>query len=238
MAFAQGPFRKDRWLYGGLYEVEKFDPSQAPGRAYQIRPARIGEEYYGRLIIQADVRGRNRRRRAEALIDQITVLSLAELPYGGREFPGFGEVILDTRYPEDVNLDWLPIMRASGGLYLLTEVATGQQYVGSAYGYGGFWSRWQRYFDDGHGDNKLLKELVQTLGERPHYQIAVLEVVGSEMSERDIIEREIYWKRRLGSRPFGVNANEQPSKWALRALLPRGIALVNPGAHCYTADKG
>jgi hypothetical protein len=80
---------------------------------------------------------------------------------------------------------------------------TGQQYVGSAYGVGGFFGRWMSYAD-GHGGNVGLKAVGASASA---FDVAVLEVVGSEATNDEIFGRETLWKEKLGTRVKGLNRN-------------------------------
>jgi len=121
------------------------------------------------------------------------------------DYPVFKEKIEDipTLYPTR-----RAVLTIAKGVYLLVCNKTGAQYVGSASGDQGFFGRWTAYAADGHGGNKLLKE-------RGHkdYTVSILETVGSNIERRKILELEILWKEKLGSRAqslgdeFGLNAN-------------------------------
>ena len=69
------------------------------------------------------------------------------------------------------------------GGYLLVH-PDGDQYVGSAYGEGGFLGRWTDYVASGHGGNRLLKKRG-----RANYTVFVLEVASSAMSPAEIVGR-------------------------------------------------
>ncbi len=79
---------------------------------------------------------------------------------------------------------------------------TGKQYVGSAYGEGGFWARWENYAGSGHGGNVRMKGLPNR-----DYQVSVLEVASSSAALEEIVGRESRWKERLLTRKFGLNEN-------------------------------
>jgi hypothetical protein len=121
------------------------------------------------------------------------------------EYPKFKENIesIPTLYPS-----WRSVLMASKGVYLLVCNKTGAQYVGSASGDQGFFGRWLAYAADGHGGNKLLKG-------RGHkdYTVSILETVGSSVKRDEILQLEILWKEKLGSRAqslgdeFRLNAN-------------------------------
>ncbi len=91
------------------------------------------------------------------------------------------------------------------GIYLITDELSGQQYVGSAAGGVGILQRWGDYMATGHGGNKLLEtRLAECPDAANHFRFTLLEPLqaGSKPSMR-----ENYWKKALGSRAFGLNAN-------------------------------
>jgi GIY-YIG catalytic domain len=110
-------------------------------------------------------------------------------------FPGF-------RFTWRIPHSWRGALSAASGVYLLVCHTDGKQYVGSAYGTGGFWSRWESYFRNNHGGNEGMK-----LRKNSDYQVSILEVASSTMSTTDIIELEGYWKEKLLTKTFGLNQN-------------------------------
>ncbi|MGR3467231.1 MAG: GIY-YIG nuclease family protein, partial [Shimia sp.] len=116
-------------------------------------------------------------------------------------FPGFAA--FSARIGELATLPrtWRAALSASGGVYLLVS-DTGAHYVGSASGEDGFWGRWQAYAANGHGGNVLL----QAAGQKD-YTVSVLETAGNTATLPEIIARESAWKRKLGTRATGLNAN-------------------------------
>lgn len=116
-------------------------------------------------------------------------------------FPGFRSLI--TCF-EDIPLlwrSWRVALEHVRGVYLLVH-PEGDQYVGSAYGEGGFLARWDEYATNGHGGNQQLR--ARGLA---NYAVSILEVASSEMSNAEVIERESVWKAKLGTRAHGLNAN-------------------------------
>jgi hypothetical protein len=94
------------------------------------------------------------------------------------------------------------ILAATGGVYLLVSTESGEQYVGSATGQEGFWARWEAYAQNGHGGNSLLRARG-----RPPYSISILETASTAATRDQVIASEQRWKKKLGSRAFGLNAN-------------------------------
>lgn len=117
-------------------------------------------------------------------------------------FPTFLNFQTRTDELETLPETWRAVLNTTGGVYLLVSLVNGEQYVGSATGEEGLLSRWSAYARDGHGGNVLLKQR----GKAP-YSICVLETSGSSATRTDVLRIEQAWKRRLGSRAFGLNAN-------------------------------
>ena len=122
-------------------------------------------------------------------------------------FPGFLNFIQVLSKLENVPKSWLAALRSTRGVYLLTCPKTKEQYVGSATGEGGFWSRWQAYVDTGHGGNLGLKSR-----DPSDYQVSILEVAGTSATTDDILTMEGRWQSKLQSLEMGLNRN-----WARRS---------------------
>lgn len=118
-------------------------------------------------------------------------------------FPGFAKLFQPLHDIENVPVAWAEVLRNARGIYLLVHRESGQQYVGSAYGEGGFFNRWNGYAD-GHGGNVAMKELGASV---EAYDAAILEVVGSDATVEDVFARETLWKLKLGTRVKGLNRN-------------------------------
>lgn len=121
------------------------------------------------------------------------------------EWRGFMSVRLDERDVPSLAPNWQAKLSSANGVYLLVCSETGEQYVGAAFGQNGFLSRWTQYALNGHGGNKLLIE--RRRNTQAPLQISILEVFGSTTTEGETFEAESRWKRALGSRAHGLNAN-------------------------------
>jgi len=85
---------------------------------------------------------------------------------------------------------------------------SGELYVGSASGEGGFWGRWQQYAASGHGGNTLLQDLIRSdPGYPSSFRFSVLQILPKTMAREEILRREAIYKRKLGSRARGLNLN-------------------------------
>lgn len=121
---------------------------------------------------------------------------------GDPPFPGFLNFTERLSGLASVSPTWRAALSSIGGVYLLVCPESGKQYVGAAYGEGGFWSRWEAYARSGHGGNVRMKEVPPA-----DYHVSVLEVASSSATFEDVMEIETRWKQKLRSREFGLNAN-------------------------------
>ena len=118
-------------------------------------------------------------------------------------FPGFREFVLPVNEVPTLPNGWQQVLRSVKGVYLLVDIDSGHQYVGSAKGAESLLGRWISYADGGDGGNVGLRAAARN--GRRNYQVSVLEVV-DENTPDDTIERiESYWKGKLLSRQFGLN---------------------------------
>lgn len=116
-------------------------------------------------------------------------------------FPGFREFRIKVGNVRSLWPSWQEKLRYAKGIYLLTCIDHGDQYVGKADGEDSFWGRFCQYADQSHGGN---------LGMKPHvtsgYVVSILEVLGTTIPEEmDRLER--IWKEKLGTRKWGLNKN-------------------------------
>ena len=130
-------------------------------------------------------------------------------------FPGYLDLILkfdklcEIVNNPDSNRVWHTMLSAVAGVYLIVDTATGDQYVGSAYGESSIIGRWTRYAKDGHGGNAKLQELLNERGKvyASNFSFAILQTLSKSLSRREVIVCENVWKDKLGSRAFGLNRN-------------------------------
>jgi hypothetical protein len=107
---------------------------------------------------------------------------------------------------EDANREWRSRLAAVAGVYLILATKTGKQYVGSACGAQGIWGRWAEYATNGHGGNKLLKELIAKDSAYPEaFSYSILQILPKSFARKEVIKSEERYKRKLGSRATGLN---------------------------------
>ncbi len=196
---------EDQWLYGHgerrslLHSENSTYQHLADAKAYELSRLEKFEPYIGKVLIDWGTIARSWSQRANRQTKEIVELRRS---MGEPAFPGFAALNVSLEDLATMPASWRAAVSAVKGVYLLVCPETGQQYVGSAYGFGGFMERWSAYAADGHGGNILLKSRI-----RSNYRISVLEIASPEMSASDIIHREAAWKEKLGSRAYGLNAN-------------------------------
>ena len=107
---------------------------------------------------------------------------------------------------EDANREWRARLAAVAGIYLILAATTGAQYVGSAHGAEGIWGRWAAYARDGHGGNKLLKDLIDNDPAYPAaFSYTILQILPKSFARSEVLAWEQRYKEKLGSRATGLN---------------------------------
>jgi hypothetical protein len=101
------------------------------------------------------------------------------------------------------------MLSVTKGIYLISDAKTGTLYVGSAYNEKGIWGRWETYVKtNGHGNNKILRALID---DDPNYgdnfRFSILMLLPQTITPDEAIEKERLFKRKLGTKTFGLNLN-------------------------------
>lgn len=118
-------------------------------------------------------------------------------------FPGYLTFSRRVSNLKSIFPSWQGRLSDQHGIYLLT-FDDGGQYVGSASGDGGFWQRWSDYVQNGHGGNQAL--IRDGRDARTQAIVSILEVTGSAETRQDIVNREMTWQKKLGSRTKRLNS--------------------------------
>ncbi|CAI3952954.1 unnamed protein product [Commensalibacter papalotli (ex Botero et al. 2024)] len=130
-------------------------------------------------------------------------------------FSGYNDVLLSFVELErlirnqDSNKDWYYPLSTISAVYLIYNSSTGKQYVGSASGEsGGLWGRWLNYVQTKHGGNKKLIEIYkENKNQYLNFVFSILLVLPKGMSKEAVIKYENLYKKKLGSRAYGLNSN-------------------------------
>ena len=129
-------------------------------------------------------------------------------------FPGWDKVHLSHKELTEIinnpngNKDWYEYLSRHSGVYVIFDSSTGNQYVGSASGGNGIWSRWEGYVRTGHNGNKGLKALAKDNPDFANtFTYSLHHVFPKTVSKKDVLYYESLLKNKLGSRAFGLNEN-------------------------------
>lgn len=205
-----------KWLFAGVYRVvgvRRSTSSKRPGFVYSLEPTAGLEHLAGRTIVDFPKAFRASYLVGKTHEDKLVISSIREEKLSVADFPGFNSIRLTFEMLKAVirqdNTSWRAALANIGGVYVITDAATGNQYVGSAYGGVGLWQRWTAYAKTGHGGNKELRRILRETGEEhaKNFQFSVVEVCDINASSAYVISRESHWKDVLMTREFGLNWN-------------------------------
>ena len=128
-------------------------------------------------------------------------------------FPGYPNVILKFSQLKEIinknNPEWKRMLSAVNCIYAILDNKTGNLYIGSTYNKQGIWGRWETYVKtNGHGGDISLKNLTES---DPKYAdnltYSILHILPINISQEQAINEESLFKRKLGTRCFGLNNN-------------------------------
>lgn len=207
-------------LYG-VYRVESSvrDPARQWPKEFLYQSMLPGPCWYDlkRLREYADLEGRvviNWGQGARSWCQWLTPREVVEIRPAGytKQFPGYDNVLLSHHELRNIihhpsaNREWHRALAAVLGIYLITYLPDGRQYVGSAGGKNGLLGRWSDYAETGHGGNQLLKQLMQARpGAEADFQYSILRVLPNTSLHEEILRVEQLYMRKLGSRVHGLN---------------------------------
>lgn len=137
------------------------------------------------------------------------------LPHGYvMDFPGYLDFTITFEELVDIvnhpvaNREWHRMLAAVAGVYLIVDAKTGAQYVGSAYGQDGILGRWRQYAKTRHGGNEQLRRLTSAVPDYArHFRFCLLHTLPRTLTKNEVIRYEVLYKKKLGSRAFGLNSN-------------------------------
>lgn len=202
------------WLLSTVKEVTR-ELGVLDGVNYEGEELEVYKPYFGRVVLKYRKTHQTQVVFAKNVIEDLEVEQILPSIFDGIDFPGYDKVQLSYEQLSTIvnrhKRDWIAALENQKAVYLITDMNSGKQYVGSAYGENGMLlQRWTNYVIDGHGGNKLLREIVSDLGFdyiKKNFQYAILENYNARVDKHIILKRESWWKETLGSRAFGLNAN-------------------------------
>jgi hypothetical protein len=129
-------------------------------------------------------------------------------------FPGYFNFVLSFEELSNIiknpfpNREWHQLLSQVAGIYLIVDSQSGLQYVGSAYGQDGILGRWKDYVNTKHGGNqKLVEILSKDMNAANNFNFSILHTLPLTLTQGEVIDYEILYKKKLGSRAFGLNSN-------------------------------
>ena len=182
---------------------------ETPGDYYELEYADILKEFENRLIIKWGDATRVWHQKGTTEKEIVAIQTSHN-----EEFVGYENVVLPYEKLKEVvenDVDyklWYTALSNVKAVYLILDVKNGQQYVGSAYGNRGLLERWECYVDTFHGNNKLMREVICDHPDRyQFFQFSILQIFSMSTPDDIIINAESLWKRKLGTKEYGMNAN-------------------------------
>ncbi len=224
MVFVSTKGTKSKFI--GMYKyIDKLDISQKEKLAdypcpemysndhvyYKLEKTDIFEDLNDRLIIDWGTSTQSWYQTAKK-VKPVVAIQAAEI----KQFPGYDKlVILHDELESIVNdvtdeyREYQNALYAVKGGYLITYTESGQLYVGSASGDDGILGRWKQYANSPyHGGNNKLIELLSSQKEAyKKFKFSILQIFSKTASEKEVRDAEDLFKKKLGSRVFGLNAN-------------------------------
>jgi len=203
--FVATPFGET--LFVGLYEVRgrdtapdgMIDPvhghSVAGFHLYDLENNGLLSEFEGKLCVDWGKGYLSWAQRAE--IEKRVVEIRREVV--DPPFPGYLKLITRLSEVRDLPIPWIERLQEARGIYLLTCPRTKEQYVGSATGVAGFFGRWLQHAANGGAAIGLQSR------DPSDYQVSIIEVAGSGMSDHDVVIAEQLWMQKLQSAAMGLN---------------------------------
>lgn len=206
----------DLWLLTTVKTITKDTGRYGGGIGWEGEEWSQYKPYYGRTIIRHH-KGQETFIKALSAngIETMEVLQLLPDLYEDNPFPGYDNICLPWREVQRIinrNLsDWRNALEHQKGIYVITDLATGKQYVGSATAKRGMLlKRWSDYVRDGHGGDIALRQLVKEKGKEyveEYFQYTLLENYNQRTNDNYILEMESWWKKALDTREHGYNEN-------------------------------
>ena len=203
--------RQGLYFFGGIFRI-----IETRHDGYEVELCDLFKPLIGRLIIGFNRRmGQGSAFVFKTWIDEMSVAAITEKPYGGIDFPGYNNVLIDFPNLEILvnkeKEDWKVALSNFKGVYLIADKSNGKKYIGSAYGEDGLWQRWCCYGRTGHGNNIDLVRLINEQGidyARKNFQFSILEIYSLAADKNYVTEREQYWQKVLLSKgEFGYTLN-------------------------------
>lgn len=212
----------ERYVFAGAYNVLSRSHPKEDDQNYTVIENELSDNpintYIGRLVFKWTSPVRNRYLKLANNGGSFTLVEMKERPYGVQDiaFPGFysfhlNRLEFDARIGGAMGSSWEEALSSVSGVYVITDMKTGQSYVGSAYSESGLpnrgiWGRWQGYLKGGNNGNTLLGDHIQKHGAE-HLVYSILHIMDIGSRKEDVIRMETFYKTAFGTRIHGLNKN-------------------------------
>lgn len=203
------------FVFGGLYKIEKKIPEVFDDVGYDLTLQEDYEEYIGRLIIKLKKPiGRDIYNKPYENVQRDFDPEIYEIKSDKKvaEFKGYDKVKLPFwkfKYIfENNDIEWKKALEKVKAVYVITDMETGELYIGSAYGNEGLWERWQKYAQNLTGGNKKLESIKKDKGDEyiiNNFQFSIIEIFDTKTNDNYVIEREEFWKQVFNTYDCGLN---------------------------------
>lgn len=214
------PYGPEYFVFGGIYKVEKIQPEVFNQVGYKLTLLDDYKEYRKRLIIKIQKPiGRDVYNRRYSTVQEQLHPEVYEIAPNVKleHFKGYQHVCLKHKELQQIidrnEPSWKDALSHVKGVYVITDLETGQLYIGSASGNtDGIWQRWSNYahLNNLTGGNKEFMSILNEKGTDyiiKHFQYSILEIFDTKTKSNTIIERENYWKAVLDTKKHGMNHN-------------------------------
>lgn len=168
---------------------------------YDLKLVESLADYRAKVVIDWGLGTRTWVQRADKQAKPVVEITEQNEP----RFPGFREFVCAIDELASLPNGWQQVLRSVKGVYLLVDIDSGKQYVGSAKGTDSLLGRWMSYAGGGDGGDVGLRTAARD--GRRKYQVSVLEMVDDHTPSDTIEQMESYWKNKLLTRTFGLNHN-------------------------------
>lgn len=205
-------YKPNEWIYAGIYKSNSCI-SVDNHFEYNTELLDIRKDLIGRLVINFEKTFRASYVQLEKYYDTFFISEIFKEKLSIFPFPGYDKVKIDYNYLKTIikneEPSWKTALQYIKGVYLITDKSNGKLYVGSAYGEDAFWTRWCQYIKSGHGGNVDLRKVILEKGSKhaENFIFSILEIRSYKTDDKEIKDREDYWKKILLTREFGYNKN-------------------------------
>lgn len=199
----------------GVFEVKGYEVKENKKYQYNLTEAKGFEDLKERVIIDWASLQRSWHQWMGNVAEKPIIEILPGRSFTNKVFTDYLDFILDfTDLKEIIKdrdgfKDWHLMLGAVKGIYLILDKSTGNKYIGSAYRENGILGRWEEYVNtNGHGNNKQLKALMaKDKNHAKNFQFTIMMTLPKTMTSTEVIDREVLFKKKLGTRSFGLNSN-------------------------------